>query len=164
MKKDFDGQSYAKSNKSEFDELIARARQKRDTPKTNGESSTGQSTHVSVESQGDHHLNPSHGTEISHQRNPSNHGSSTTLPPHPTHPYENNESTLTSIRDKVAEANLQSPKAPILASEQSVEDARDHDAAIEGIQTPLGTPSRKRPMFALPEDPGLDVEGSTALQ
>jgi len=163
MKKDFDGQSYAKSNKSEFDELIARARQKRDTPKTDGESTTGQSTHVGVESQGHHHVNPPNGTEISYQRALSNHGSSTTLPPRPAHPYENNESALASIQAKVAEANFQSPKAPTLASEHSMENVRDRDTAIEGIQNPLGTPSRKRPMFALPEDPVLDVEGSTAL-
>ncbi|KAF7579048.1 RAD18, RING-finger-containing E3 ubiquitin ligase [Pyrenophora tritici-repentis] len=114
MKKDFDGQSYAKSNKSEFDLLIARARQKRETPKTTTESSTGQSTPAG-ESQG----NPPNGTDISYHQPPPNHGSSTTPPPPLTHPYENNESALTSIRARVAEANLTSPKASTLASEIS---------------------------------------------
>lgn len=37
MKKDFDGRGYAKANKSEFDDLIARARQKRAAPKAEAE-------------------------------------------------------------------------------------------------------------------------------
>ena len=166
MKKDFDGQGYAKSNKSEFDELIARARQKRDTPKSNNsEPSTEQGTPTGVESQGNYDTNPPNGTELAYQQNSSNHDPSTTPPPPTTHPYENNESALASIRAKVAEANLtSSPKAPTLASENSMENARSRDPAIEGIQNPLGTPSRKLPMFALPEDPVLDIEGSTSLQ
>jgi E3 ubiquitin-protein ligase RAD18 len=153
MKKDFDGDGYAKTHKTEFDDLIARARQKRATPKTDSEGLTERETPPDEQQP-----LPANGTE-------------TQIPsdthPHPSNnsnPYENNPTALASIRAKVEEANDIPVKVPALTSENSAESvARRESAATEGIRNPLGSPSRKIPMFSLPEDPVRDVEGGTAV-
>jgi E3 ubiquitin-protein ligase RAD18 len=162
MKKDFDGDGYAKSHKSDFDGLIAQARQKRGTPKTDGEDVTKQI--ITADGQ---HPDSAVGTEGTPQDLPSNEGRSNTHPaPSSTHnPYENNESALASIQAKVEEANNTSSRVPNLASETSIESARRRGSEhSEGMQNPFGSPSKKMPMFALPEEPVKDIEGSTAVQ
>jgi E3 ubiquitin-protein ligase RAD18 len=162
MKKDFDGDGYAKSHKSDFDDLIAQARPKRGTPKTDGEYATKQSNTADRQ-----HPDSAVGTESTPQDLPSNEGRPNTHPaPSSTHnPYENNESALASIRAKVEEANNTSSRVPNLASETSIESARRRGSEhSEGMQNPFGSPSKKMPMFALPEEPVKDIEGSTAVQ
>jgi E3 ubiquitin-protein ligase RAD18 len=161
MKKDFDGDGYAKSHKSDFDDLIAQARQKRGTPKTDGEDATKQSTTADGQ-----HPDSAVGTEGTLQHLSSNESRSNTHPLSSTHnPYENNESALASIRAKVEEANNTSSRLPNLASETSLESARRRGSEhLEGMQNPFGSPSKKMPMFALPEEPVKDIEGSTAVR
>lgn len=49
MRKDFDGNGYAKSHKSDFDDLIAQARKKRNTPKADQKEGTNGSTEESAQ-------------------------------------------------------------------------------------------------------------------
>jgi E3 ubiquitin-protein ligase RAD18 len=169
MKKDFDGNGYAKSHKTEFDDLIARARQKRATPKTDSEGPSERNTPAkeqNTKSQ-DCHTIPVSDTEVSNHGSSSNHAPPDIQPsPSNNHnSYENNDSALASIRAKVEEANNTSAEVLASTSEQSIESVRRRGSAtLEGIQNPLGSPSRKMPMFALPEEPVRDVEGGTAVQ
>jgi E3 ubiquitin-protein ligase RAD18 len=169
MKKDFDGEGYAKSHKSDFDDLIAQARQKRSTPKADGEDAAKQSNTADGQHQSsrDAYTNPAVGTDHTSQKPSSNEDPSNTHPaPFNIHnPYENNESALASIRAKVEEANSTSLKVPNLSPETSMESARRRSSEhSEGMQNPFGNPSKKVPMFALPEEPVKDIEGSTAVQ
>ncbi|KAF1939049.1 DNA repair protein rad18 [Clathrospora elynae] len=164
MKKDFDGEGYAKSHKTDFDDLIARARQKGATPRVaDGEDASKQGKPLDGQHSDprDTPTNPDSGTDP-----PPNQGPSNTHPPHNTHnPYENNESALASIRAKVQEANHPAFKGTTLSSERSMESVRQRSSdTSESMQNPCGAPSRKVPMFALPEEPLRDVEGSTAVQ
>jgi E3 ubiquitin-protein ligase RAD18 len=169
MKKDFDGEGHAKSHKSNFDDLIAKARQKRGTPKADGEETNKQSdaAHGQRQDPREVHTESISGTDgISHEPFSNEVSLNTHLAPSSTqNPYENNESALASIRAKVEEANSTSLKVPNLASDSSLESARRRSSEhSEGMQNPFGNPSKKVPMFALPEEPVKDVEGSTAVQ
>ncbi|KAI4622956.1 uncharacterized protein J4E87_006049 [Alternaria ethzedia] len=168
MKKDFDGDGYAKTHKTEFDDLIARARQKRATPKTDSEGPTERNTpseEQHTESQNDRSLSVN-GTET-----PSHGPSSTQTPsdlhPHPSsdpNPHEMNGTALASIDTKAAEANNIPDKLSASVPEHPVESAtRRGSAAMEGIQNSLGSPSRKMSLLTLPEEPVRDVEGGTAV-
>jgi E3 ubiquitin-protein ligase RAD18 len=168
MKKDFDGDGYAKSHKSDFDDLIAQARQKRATSKADSEDPAKQGKSVDEQSPDprDSHTNTDARTRSSSQYLPSNQGSSDTHPQSDTHnPYENNESALASIRAKVEKANNTSLNVPTLKSETSMESVRRRSSDnTEGIQNPFRGPSRKVPMFGLPEEQVRDVEGRTTVQ
>lgn len=173
MKKDFDGNGYMKSHKTDFDDLIARARQKRATPKASepedAKKQEGDVTQpdpeqpIDMQSYDDHQ---SSATEpLSHQSLQD----LGRLNSHPQskaqNPYENNEPALASIRAKVREANEPTTKVPTLSNDLSMESARRRSSdAAEGMQNPFGSPSRKVPMFAMPEEPVRDVESSTAVQ
>jgi E3 ubiquitin-protein ligase RAD18 len=163
MKKDFDGSGHAKSHKSDFDDLIAKARAKRGTPKTEG-SETPQPeiviTHAavapSIEESRDPELSLPNGSEPSAPPQPSHILTET----NPLHPYENNESALSTIRAKVAAVN---ETGSTLATLPSVPSLPEHEPAVEtGMRNPLGSPARKVPMFALPEQPVRDTDSSGA--
>ncbi|KAI4709602.1 hypothetical protein J4E89_005618 [Alternaria sp. Ai002NY15] len=167
MKKDFDGDGYAKTHKTEFDDLIARARQKRATPKTDSEGPTERNTpseEQHTESQNRQSL-PVNGTET-----PS-HGPSSAQRPSDSHPHPSNNpnphemnGTVASIHSKAEEANTIPDKVSASTLEHPVESAtRRGSAAMEGIQNSLGSPSRKMSLLALPEEPVRDVEGGTAV-
>lgn len=158
MKKDFDGDGYAKTHKTEFDDLIARARQKRATPKTDSEGPTERNTpseEQHTESQNDRSL-PVNGTETS-SHGPSSTQTPSGIPPHPSNnlnPHGMNGTALVSIYAKAEEANNTPREVPAPTAENSVESATRHGpAAMEGIQNPLGSPSRKMSLLALPEEP-----------
>jgi E3 ubiquitin-protein ligase RAD18 len=169
MKKDFDGDGYAKTHKTEFDDLIARARQKRATPKTDSEGPTERNTpseEQNTEPQ-DRHTLPVNGAEI-----PS-HGSTSNDAPSDIHrpslnnhnPYDYKETALTSIRAKVEDASNTPVIVPTSTSETSIENTKTRGSAtMEGTQSPLCSPSRKIPMFGLSEEPVRDVEEGTAVQ
>ncbi|KAG9194644.1 E3 ubiquitin-protein ligase RAD18 [Alternaria panax] len=120
MKKDFDGNGYAKSHKTEFDDLIAQARQKRGTPKTDSEGSSERNTPAreqNTESQ-DYHARQVDGAEVSNHRSSSNYDLSE-IQPSPSNnrnSYENNEPALAIIRAKVEEVNNTSAEVPALTS------------------------------------------------
>ncbi|KAH7398334.1 hypothetical protein BKA66DRAFT_520984 [Pyrenochaeta sp. MPI-SDFR-AT-0127] len=175
MRKDFDGNGYMKSHKTDFDDLIARARQKRAAPKTEDtddaskpEPNTTQSNSDSRNSTFAHDTHTLNGTgpmvpiqpSPPRTQRPSNYHVAQ-ISPNSQRPYENNELALASIRAKVQEANRSPPKLPSLNSERSMESTRRRGSTnSEGIQNPFGSPSRKVPMFALSEDPVRDVDSS----
>lgn len=162
MKKDFDGNGYAKSHKTDFDDLIAKARAKRAMPKPEEGKDTSQAETMS--NTPDAALpERSRDSEavtnglVSHSNH--NHDRAEQAP-NPQHPYENNESALSSIRAKVAAANETSSTLATLRSEPSLpeDDApAGHDI---GIRKPLSSPARKVHMFALPEQPVRDTDSS----
>ncbi|KAL1798716.1 hypothetical protein ACET3X_002753 [Alternaria dauci] len=158
MKKDFDGDGYAKSHKTEFDDLIAQARQKRGTPKTDSEGPSERNTPAQEQNADSHdgHTEPVNGTEISNHGPSSNHAPlDVQVSPSKNHnPCENSEPALASMQAQAEEANSTSAKVPASTSEQSMESGgKRGSATMDGIQNPLGSPSRSVPMFALPEEP-----------
>jgi E3 ubiquitin-protein ligase RAD18 len=159
MKKDFDGEGYAKSHKTDFDDLIAKARAKRAAPKAE-EAPAGQPDSVPSESAATHpvgvpseasrdHIEPT--PLASHRR--SHDG------PNIQKPYEGNDSALSTIRAKVAAANQTGSTLATLPSEPSLPEEEPHHAI--GMQNPLGNPARKVPMFVLPEQPIADTDISS---
>jgi len=163
MKKDFDGSGYAKSHKTDFDDLIAKARAKRAVPKTEESKGTPQpevaTPHSSTE-QGsrDPEPTPQNGSDP----DPSSHPAIISTETNPHSPYENNESALSTIRAKVAAANETGSTLATLPSEPSIPDAEPPSGHSIGMRNPLGSPARKVPMFALPEQPVRDVDSSGA--
>lgn len=161
MKKDFDGKSHATTHKGQFDDLIANARKRVKTqPKrateeeTRGDSDARESQPPEVPSTGDSTPQPE--TSVSDKP--------------VLKPYENNESALSIIREKVEEANRQDYASRTLsremssANERAAQEARKDEETTTGICDPFGSPSRKVPMFTMPADPVRDVDGSTAVQ
>jgi E3 ubiquitin-protein ligase RAD18 len=160
MKKDFDGEGYAKSHKTDFDDLIAKARAKRAAPKTEetpaaqpdhpvpSESATTHPVGVPSEASRDH-IEP---TPLASHRRPYD-------GPNIQKPYEGNDSALSTIRAKVAAANQTGSTLATLPSNPSLPDEEPHHAI--GMQNPLGDPARKVPMFALPEQPIADTDISS---
>jgi E3 ubiquitin-protein ligase RAD18 len=146
MKKDFDGNGYAKSHKSDFDDLIAKARMKRSAPKTE-DTKDG----PSPEKPGDNSIL---------EPQPPNLDST----PSSRNPYENNESALSTIRAKVAAANKTGSTLATLSSEPSLPDETPPPDREVGIHNPLGSPARKVPMFAMPEQPVKDLDSASAAQ
>jgi len=156
MKKDFDGNGHAKSHKNDFDDLIAKARAKRGTPKA-GDSGTPQPEAVPTQPSGIPTIEP-------RPSEPTPQNGSEPTPSHihtetnPLHPYENNEPALSSIRAKVTAANETGSTLATLPSEPSLP---DHEPAVQtGMRNPLGSPARKVPMFAVPEQPVKDTDSS----
>lgn len=176
MRKDFDGTGYMKSHKNDFDDLIARARQKRTAPKADEapETSTMEADSIQQRPEPQNDLQApdndpttTNGTDPVSQQPPTNQNTAEDQAPRPNHlhPYENNESALASIRAKVQEANEGSTRTPTLKSGSSMQSARRRSSATsEGMPNPLGSPSRKVPMFALPASPVRDIENSTGVQ
>jgi E3 ubiquitin-protein ligase RAD18 len=165
MKKEFDGDGYAKSHKTDFDDLIAKARAKRAAPKPE-ETPAAQPDPVPSEP-GATQPNPAgvpseasrdtvESTPLaSHLREHA--GPRQNLAHH--NPYENNESALSTIRAKVAAANQTGRTIPPLPS--AADDEPHHPI---GMQNPLGDPARKVPMFALPEQPVADTDTSSGAR
>lgn len=157
MRKDFDGTGYAKSHKSDFDDLIAKAREKRGAPKAD-DTKHGDTSGPHTDSDGPVPQNGSQSEQPTVPRGPES-------PPNPQRPYENNESALSTIRAKVAEANQTDSKFPSLPSTPSLPDEAHDEGRPSGqgvgMRNPLGSPAKKVPMFALPEQPVRDLDSST---
>lgn len=152
MRKDFDGSGYAKSHKSDFDDLIAQARKKRavrnldDKKETNGEADNAQDDPQP-------HPDPvveMHDAPISNQQLPE---PSIQENGDRKQGLETNRGTDLGTRQNSTQStngagpNLTSRPAP-------------SDELPIGLQNPLGSPTRKLPMFALPEEPVKEVDMS----
>lgn len=168
MRKDFDGQGHATTHKSQFDDLIANARERaRAAAKARQEKAA----------------------------EPENVDTNATQPPATTNSHDPTESpslydeaALSTVRRKVEEAertdsalaaldketqHMHMPAAS-MSNQQNVQDA--HTAAPPALHSeesigfdgpehnPFEHPSRKVPMFKMPEEPVVDVDSSTALQ
>ncbi|KAF2273033.1 DNA repair protein rad18 [Westerdykella ornata] len=146
MRKDFDGKGHAEAHKSQFDELIAAARAKRGVPKAkedNGDATTA--------TPGEE---PQHEAQQDAEDMPQ--------------PTEETETGVSTIRAQVAATDLedavQSPYIPEATPRETlVPTGGTADSDERGIQTPFGSPSKKLPMFALPEEPAVDVEHSASI-
>ena len=161
MRKDFDGHNHATEHKSQFDDLIAnaKARAKAVAKTRDMETSAepGQSNNV--------------GTDATNPSLPQlNDTSTSSASPRP---YENNEAALSTIRRKVQEANRTDSVFPSVghatetANLKAGQEAHHGDVALGFTGSPkesLGSPTRKIPMFKVPEEPVVDVESSTAIQ
>lgn len=170
MRKDFDGSGHMKSHKSDFDDLIAKARQKRAVPKqdeTQGSSKSEDDTGQASAQPQD--AIPSNGTGATlpepQTRNNFLITPTASSPIDAQRPYENNESALSSIREKVRLANEGDSTRPLMSHESSMASARRRSSASsEGMHNPFGSPTRKVPMFALPEEPVREVESNATVQ
>jgi E3 ubiquitin-protein ligase RAD18 len=179
MKKTFDANGHAKSHKSDFDDLIARARQQR--AKSTAEEGQGDTTHAEggVEPNGSAPRNEEAQPQVDKPEQP-NQADQETQPgldappatnktdqnhdgprsPSTTQPYANNDSALATIQRKVQQANEAQSSLPILRSQSSVSENLDLDKGV-GIQNPLGGADRKVPMFSMPEQPVRDLDTSS---
>jgi E3 ubiquitin-protein ligase RAD18 len=152
MKKDFDGNGYAKSHKSDFDDLIAKARMKRTAPKA-------EDTKAPEDAKDAPAPEMPRDTPILEPQPPTLNST-----PPSKNPYENNESALSTIRAKVAAANETGSTMSTLSSESSIPDEKPPPDREVGIHNPLGSPARKIPMFAMPEQPVKDLDSGSAAQ
>lgn len=171
MNKDFDGNGYMKSHKTDFDELIARARQKRSTPKTEAgapvesrEGSVQANVQANISSDQNHERTTEpNGTNISVQESPWHEVMNGDQPPlrDRVQSYENNESAPSTTRAQVPASSDASP-LPLPNREALLESTRRNSIVSEGIHNPRGVSSRKVPMFQVPSSPVNDVDGSGA--
>lgn len=160
MRKDFDGNGYAKIHKNDFDDLIAQARMKRATPAASDKQATNGETGSTMQHEGQPHLEPLPvvsgsvpGTKeqtpesilesgVEPQEPHMNHG----LPPTNTNglEYAHTNNSTGSHQPVRTEVSTAAPSEPPL-----------------GIQNPLGSPETRRvPMFAMPEEPVKEVDTS----
>jgi E3 ubiquitin-protein ligase RAD18 len=156
MRKDYDGKSHIHRYKSEFDELIAAAREKRVQRKSNDErESSSQPAPTDADPNADA---PEADAHNSHDEPPAENAS--------TKPYEDNESALSKVRGKVQETNLNGtvlpPVSPGRESPSQSESQQQIASASTGMANPFVSPSKRLPMFTLPEDPIIDVENSAS--
>ncbi|KAF2032707.1 DNA repair protein rad18 [Setomelanomma holmii] len=162
MKKDFDGNSHAKSHKTDFDDLIAKARAKRTVPKAEG----GEGGKDAPSMDSEQGAAPSAPTEVvGHEPQQGSFNTQTPSGDHetnPQRPYENNESALCTIRAKVAAVNETGSTLASISREPSMDDAPPSSQEKSGMRNPLGSPARKVPMFAVPEQPVVDLDSSEA--
>ncbi|KAK0661979.1 Postreplication repair E3 ubiquitin-protein ligase rad18 [Lasiodiplodia hormozganensis] len=172
MKKDFDGDGWAKNNKSHFDELIAAARSKRAAPKVEGGNSE-EKTEEATSSEMNGAMPPASVENLEEGKE--------------AHPYEDNEGAIEKVRDRVDDAASGRPSLPHRNS-NTMEDANSTTTAADHTQAPTsssqatGSPSksasadrekvpsslpahlasskdvRKRPMFEIPSEPIIDVD------
>jgi E3 ubiquitin-protein ligase RAD18 len=148
MRKDFDGSGYAKANKSEFDELIERARRKRATPKAEGEGAANDEKEEGQATEGEAPTEPGTSAETPDE--------TPKLAESPRHMDAlQNGASGTPIHGSDAAPHEQ-PTIPNHAPEAA--DATNAHTVPLGLQNPLGSTERKIPMFALPEDPIRDVD------
>jgi E3 ubiquitin-protein ligase RAD18 len=157
MRKDFDGNGYAKSYKSDFDDLIAQARKKRAVPKS--DVNNGTEGHAPTTAQ--RTPQPQHGPDAPNgtAEQPQNSIQGHTKIPNgvdPQQPDTNNVSALTNTSDDAQSAN-QKESNPTLESGEATAPCEE---PLLGIRNPFGSPSRKLPMFTLPEEPVKEVDTS----
>jgi len=169
MKKDFDSQGWAASNKTDFDRLIEDARRKRNA--LIAKTAAGEETEASKDQEDDQEMNqdqPTAGQEdgIAESSND--------------RPYEDNEQALSSVREKVKAANAGEQPDPLLNRDFRPESGAaepassqfEHKALLTqakfGHETNGNTgmsdrwqegTTRKVPMFQVPEDPIVDMDG-----
>jgi E3 ubiquitin-protein ligase RAD18 len=154
MRKDYDGQAHATAHKTQFDDLIASAKRKREAAKQ--EKEAGKNGEKNGEDVRTDETAPQSTVPQSERQ-----------PVDASHAYDGNETALASIREKVEQANqvnTQLEPAPAPTTFSSERQTRPASQECQGMPNPFGAPSRKMPMFALPEDPIVDIEQSTIGQ
>lgn len=155
MSKDYDLQTHAKENKSQFDELIAAARRKaqarasgsKETPVPNGDIDLEQdNSNFSQEGE----------PGASEPQNP--------VSTEASRAYNDNHEALATIRHKAQDTNEDGTiQATGVETDTFVlQHGTQPDSAPLGIPNPFASPSRRLPMFAVPEDPVVDVERSSS--
>lgn len=156
MRKDFDGSGYAKSHKSDFDDLIAQARKKRAISKPEDEKEMNENSdeNSQIRPQAD----PEPVTDMAHVPKGAE---KTSLPMQQngvgTQGLKNHETNVKPYQDSTQTPNH---AAAAQASETVESMTTVQDEVPLGIQNPLGSPSRKVPMFSLPGDPIKEVDMS----
>ncbi|KAF2121445.1 hypothetical protein BDV96DRAFT_538180 [Lophiotrema nucula] len=158
MRKDFDAQGHATMHKNQFDDLIANARRKRESPKSDEVKEEASPT-VAGAPDAEHRSEAQPTAEFFTQDVPK--------------PLEGCADNIASIREKVELVNrtgdtlasvrletISSRGMPASAAEDELPSGSSESA---GIANPFTSPSRKVPMFALPEDPVVDVDNSTQV-
>jgi hypothetical protein len=160
MNKDFDGDGHAKSHKTDFDDLIAKARSKRTVPMPEA---------AEAELQKGPGTDPP-SAEAPRDSEPTSHNGVSSDPTHShdnrasaQNPYEDNEAALSTIRAKVEAVNETGSTLATLPSEPSLPEGTLPSEQL-GMRNPLGSPARKVPMFALPEQPVKDIDSAGAVQ
>ncbi|KAF2626777.1 DNA repair protein rad18 [Macroventuria anomochaeta] len=153
MRKDFDGSGYAKSHKSDFDDLIAQARKQRAAPKSEDDKETnGNADGVA---QKDPHPHPESllsmpDTPISTEQKPQSIRQNGVEP----QGLYNHGSELGTRQDGAEFAN----HAEANSTSEPVESTTASQEPPIGLQNPLGSPSRKLPMFSMPEEPVKELD------
>ncbi|KAJ4379856.1 E3 ubiquitin-protein ligase rad18 [Didymella sp. IMI 355093] len=157
MKKDFDGTGYAKSHKSDFDDLIAQARKKRVAPKPAAEKETNEDGDTDAQQSSPSHPdaqvempNVLHNEERSPRSTQTNGIQPQGLDDH---------GTDLRARQDGAQIPIHATASPFVQQAESA--ATSHNEPPLGLQNPLGSPSRTLPMFAMSEDPVKEVDLST---
>lgn len=149
MRKDFDGNGYAKSHKTDFDDLIARARKKKALPISDGNETKGETPETT---QQDPQLHPepqvdvpeaSNGTEPQHQ------------------PVSNTNHVSAALMTDSGDAHSTN-KLGSTCELKAAQSTAPPEEPIVGIQNPFQSPSRKGPMFAMPEEPVKEVDIPTS--
>lgn len=152
MKKDWDGHGHATTHKSQFDDLIANARKRAKAVPKSEESKQEEEPKEPTQQ-------PYSGTtDAQFAREPVGQASVD-----PAQPYEGNEEALASIRAKVEEAN-HTDSAPLSLSVDTLKTTGIEETGDEPTGIHFTSPSRKIPMFSMPEEPVVDVDHSTTVQ
>lgn len=176
MRKEFDGQAWARSNHDHFDDLIAQARKKRIPTDAAKEDQTGDHARGTTREPPDQDMDDKgKPATINGERNTAPNGQ---IPGSRDNPYEGNEEALSIIRKKVEAANnghstrrssTEDEDVPmanaLLPSEQAR--AEEMQDSIEPLSAPSRrsplSPTRKKPMFSVPEEPVEDYETDTQV-
>ncbi|KAJ9644502.1 E3 ubiquitin-protein ligase rad18 [Coniosporium apollinis] len=174
MRKEFDGQAWARSNHDHFEDLIAQARKKRTPTDATKEERTGDQESEKIQGSPDQDIDDEgKPAMINGGRNTTPNGETSGSRDNP---YEGNEEALSIIRRKVEEANhgnttqrssTEDEDVPmanaLLPSEQAR--AEEMQDSIEPLSAPSRksplSPTRKKPMFSVPEEPVEDYETDT---
>lgn len=151
MRKDFDGSGYAKSHKSDFDDLIAQARKKRAAPKSDDKKETDEEADERNPRQHPESPNGYVGTEQQPQKLTQENGFQ------PQYFNTNHGSDHGTRQDG---AQLTNEAGSNLTSKTVDFTDQPHQEPALGLQNPLGGTSRKLPMFAMPEEPVKEVDMS----
>ncbi|KAF2816280.1 DNA repair protein rad18 [Mytilinidion resinicola] len=176
MRKDFDGQGWAASNKDQFEELIANARRNRTRKEAKVEKTGEKPSEAQTDSTPTQQPEPAPSIEALVRQDEIS------------KPYEGNEEALSIVREKVEETNthgrrLRSSGQPIpeRPRDDEVPMRTDEGTSLDGgveanppissqHQSPQFVPispnvdmSRKAHMFRLPEDPIVDTDGGRSV-
>ncbi|KAF2129495.1 DNA repair protein rad18 [Dothidotthia symphoricarpi CBS 119687] len=159
MRKDFDGSGYAKANKSDFDDLIARARQKRLVPKAeteHQENGAAQQEPEGLRRNGD--MDVDHGTGSLPQP-------STIHDPHsPQKSLEIDESALGDLQREDPRTNQMTLDSLHLGQEAPRSGNQERAVHSSVVTHALTSPTKKKPIFSQPEEPVREIEKPTVVQ
>jgi E3 ubiquitin-protein ligase RAD18 len=171
MRKDFDGNGHARSHKSDFDDLIARARQKRAVPRPNAEAEVDKPSHKEQNSEAaiegneqvdnaenqhrpappsiDANDTPDHGLEPHH---------STELHPHPNGLQQNDEKSQPKLRND--------PESLVMETQSAIQSANGEGSNLTSLNSdPSHGVPHSQPISSLlaEEQHMIDLDASTMV-